>query len=99
MGRVGRAGESTVGDQHDAFAQAAAHDGRGDRQHLLHAWAAHGALVADDHHVAGAYAPLAHRLEGLALRVEDPCGPLVREVAGAGDLQHSALRGQVASQG
>ena len=46
--------------------------GAGDGQHLPHARPALGALVADDHDVAGVDAPGQHGLEGGLLAVEHP---------------------------
>ena len=47
------AGEAPVGEQRDVLAQAGAVERRGDGEHLAHARAADGALVADDDDVAG----------------------------------------------
>ncbi len=49
---VGSAGEAAVGHQGHVLAQPRPHDRRGGREHLGHAGAALGALIADDHHVA-----------------------------------------------
>ena len=49
---VGGAAEAPVGEQRDVLAQAGAVDRGGDREHLAHAGAAGGALVADDDDVA-----------------------------------------------
>ena len=50
---VGAAGEAAVGDERGVAAAAGALHGAGDGQHLAHARAALGALVADDDDVAG----------------------------------------------
>lgn len=50
---VAAAAEASVGDERALLAQAGAHDGGGGREHLGHAGAALGALVADHHHLAG----------------------------------------------
>jgi hypothetical protein len=49
----GAAGEAPVGDQRAGLAQALGLQVAGRVEHLLHAGAALGALVADQHHVAG----------------------------------------------
>ena len=47
-----RAGEPSVGDQRDLAAHALAVERGGGRQHLTHAGAALGTLIANDEHVA-----------------------------------------------
>ena len=66
-----RAGEAPVGDERDRLAEAGADDRRGDAEHLAHARAAGGALVADDEHVAGLRGARAHRVGARLLAVED----------------------------
>ena len=46
------AGEAAVGEQRDGVAEPLPHDRRGDGEHLAHARAAGGALVADHDDVA-----------------------------------------------
>ncbi len=65
------AAESAIGDQADAFAQAAAHDVGGRGEHLLHARAAARAFVADHHHVAGFHLARQDSLGGGFLAFED----------------------------
>ena len=52
-GAARAAGEAAVRDERDGFAEARAHDVGGGGEHFLHAGAAAGAFVADDHDVAG----------------------------------------------
>ena len=52
--------------------QPRAHQGCGDAQHLTHARAAAGSLVADHQHVPLLDAPGLHRGEGFVLGLEDP---------------------------
>ena len=65
-----RAGEAAVGDEHDGLAEAGADDGGGDGQHLAHARAARGALVADDQHVAGVDRARGERVDAVVLALE-----------------------------
>ena len=64
-------------------------------EHLPHARAAAGALVADDHHVARADASSPDRGEGVLLALEHPRrAPVVRPLV-AGHLHHAALGREV----
>ena len=97
-GTPGGAGEAAVGDEGHGLAQAHAHDGGGGVEHLPHAGAALGALVADDHHVAGDDLAGVDGGDGLLLAVKHPGGAGVGHHLGGhgGALDHAALGGQVA---
>ena len=95
---VGRAGESSVGQQQNVVSQVGAHDGAGDCQHLLHTGASSGAFVADYHNVAGIDLVARDRLETGAFSVIDLCRAFVCQVLGSGDLHHGSFRGQIASE-
>ena len=72
----GAAGEAAVGEQQHVLAQAGALDGAGDGEHLAHARAALGALVADDDDVAGDDRAVLQRVHRGALAVEHAGGAL-----------------------
>ena len=73
-------------------AAAGALHGAGDGEHLAHARAALGALVADDDDVAGLDAAGEDRLHRAVLAVEHPGRALEAVEVDAGDLHHRALR-------
>src|SRR5919107_967703 len=92
---AGGAGEAAVGEQGDRLAQPLAHEGRRHAEHLAHPGPALGALVPDHddvpvYHVAGL-----HSLHGLLLGFVDTRGALVMEARIAGNLDNTALGGQV----
>ena len=92
---VGAAGEAAVGDERTVAPAPGAGHGAGDGQHLAHAGAALGALVADDDHGARRRSAPA-RMASMAalLAVEDPrAGPSKVELAvDPGHLDDRALR-------
>mmetsp|Transcript_46316 Transcript_46316/g.144899 ORF Transcript_46316/g.144899 Transcript_46316/m.144899 type:complete len:355 (+) Transcript_46316:1223-2287(+) len=93
---VGAAGEAAVGDERDVVAEAGAHDGGGGLEHLRHAGAALGALVAQHHH--GALGDLlgVDGLDHVVLRVVDLGGAGEAQALLARDLGDGALGGEVA---
>ena len=93
---VGSAGETVIGDQGHALAQAHAHDGRGDREHLAHTRSAFRPLVTDDHHLAGFHLAALNAGQGLLFRVVADGRSAELGSLFAGDLGHCALLGQVA---
>ena len=96
----GGAGEAAVGDEGHILIQAHARDGGGGVEHLPHAGTALGALVADDHYVAGHDPAGIDGLDGVLLAVEHPGRALVdHHLRGhSGLLHHAAVGGQVALQ-
>ena len=95
-GAPGGAGEAAVGDEGHLLVQAHTGDGAGGVEHLPHARAALGALVPDDHHVAGDNLALIDGLDGVLLAVKDTGGAGVDHhlLGHGGLLDHAALRGQ-----
>mmetsp|Transcript_84445 Transcript_84445/g.215010 ORF Transcript_84445/g.215010 Transcript_84445/m.215010 type:complete len:331 (+) Transcript_84445:519-1511(+) len=95
---VGAAGEAAVGHQGDVLAQARTHDRAGRGQHLAHARAALGPLVADDDEVSLIDLALLQALEHKLLAVEDI--RLARELHAllARDLRHAALGAEAPTQ-
>ncbi|SIN06829.1 Uncharacterised protein [Mycobacteroides abscessus subsp. abscessus] len=90
----GPAGEAPVGHQQHILAQAGALDGSGDRQHLAHAGAALGALIADHDDVAMGDGAVLERVQGCSFALENPCGALEDIGFEAGRLHHGALGSQ-----
>ena len=85
------AGEAPVGDERDLLAGALAVERRRRRQHLAHAGAALGALVADDDDVAVLVLARLDRREGVFLAVEDARRAAELQLLQAGDLHDRAL--------
>ena len=94
---AGGAGEAAVGDHRDALAEALADDRRGDLQHLPHPGAADRALVADHDDVAGVDLLVLDGAEAVLFGLEDAGRAGLLAALGAGDLDHGALRGEVAA--
>ena len=92
---VAAAGEASIGDEGDVFAEAASHHGAGRPKHFAHAGAAHGAFHADDDDIA--LLDLARHDGGHAgfLAVEDAGGAGEGEAFLAGDFSDRAFGGEV----
>src|SRR5215472_9327278 len=95
---AGRTGKPSVGDERDLAAHALAIERRGGGEHLTHARAALGALVADDQHVA--LFELAH-LYGretrlLAVKTARRAGEL--ELLQTGHFHNRTVRGEISLQ-
>ncbi|WP_166654839.1 hypothetical protein [Mycobacterium sp. BK086] len=90
--------EPAVGHQQHVLAEARTLDGAGDREHLAHARAALGALVADDDHVAVSDGAVLESVECCPLTLENPCGAFEHIGVEAGRLDHRALGSQRAVQ-
>src|SRR5690606_34170550 len=100
-GQPGRAaGEPPVGDQRARLAEPAALEEGRRVQHLLHAGAALGALVADHDDVTGLDLPAEDALDGVVLRLEHHGGAGERPqlLLDAGGLDDRAVGGDVAAQ-
>ena len=95
---VGRTGETTVGEQRDLVAQALADQRRGDLEHLAHARAARGALVADHNNITGLDPLILNRVKRLFLGFEDSGGTLVLEPLVSGELHHAPQGREIAPQ-
>src|SRR5512144_2346278 len=89
---AGRAREAAVGDERHLVAHALAVERSRGREHLAHAGAAFGALVADDEHLALLVALGAHRGEGILLAIEAAGRPAELKPLHAGDLDDGAVR-------
>ena len=96
----GGAGETSVGDEGHRCAQTHTANGGGGIQHLPHAGAALGALVADDHHITGLNASGIDDLDSLLLGIEHPGGAGVLHHLGShgGLLDDTAVLRQVAKE-
>ena len=92
------AGEAAVGDQGDLVAGALAVKRRRGGQHLAHAGAALGALVADDENVAVLVWPVLDGAEAVLLAVEHARRAAELQLGHAGDLDDGAVRRQRALQ-
>ena len=93
-GSPGGPGEAAVGDEGHLLVQPHAGDGRGGIEHLPHAGPALGALIADDHHVAGDDFPGVDGGDGLVLGVEHPGrAGMDHHLRGHGGLLHNAALG------
>mmetsp|Transcript_80 Transcript_80/g.176 ORF Transcript_80/g.176 Transcript_80/m.176 type:complete len:625 (-) Transcript_80:19-1893(-) len=91
--------EPTVSEERAFIPEPRPHDGAGGCEHLRHAGAALGPLVADhDHGALELGGVLAQLGQHLLLRVEAEGGALEQQPLLAGDLSHGALRGEVAVQ-
>src|SRR5207248_2257370 len=95
---AGRAAEAAVRDERDGLAQTAAHQGRRDAEHLAHAGAAAGSLVADHHHVAGGDAAVAYCRECVLFAVEHARGTGMARALVTGGLHHRSVRSEIAPQ-
>ncbi|GAD53673.1 hypothetical protein MBEHAL_2433 [Halarchaeum acidiphilum MH1-52-1] len=95
---AGRTTEAAVGEERDVVLVALPDDGGGDAEHLAHAGTAARAFVPDDDDVAGLDLAALHVRHRVLLVVEDARGPLVMEALLAGDLEHAAVRREVAGQ-
>src|SRR5204862_2106018 len=85
------AGEPSVGNQRDRFAQARADDRAGDREHLAHARPAARSLVPDDDDVTGLDRLGLDGLERGFFAVEDTRGAAMLHAIGARDLHDGAI--------
>ncbi|MBX9920533.1 MAG: hypothetical protein K2Y33_12020 [Mycolicibacterium frederiksbergense] len=94
----GATGEPSVGHQQHILAQPGALDGAGDGQHLPHAGAALGALVADDDDIAVGDGAVLQRIERRSFTLENPRGALEHIGVEPGGLDHRALGRQRAVQ-
>ena len=96
----GGPGKPAVGDEGHRFPQPHAADGGGGVEHLPHARAALGPLVADDHHIAGMDLLPINIGNGFLLGIVHPGGAFVdHHLRGHGGLlHHAAIRSQVALQ-
>ena len=92
------AGEPAVRDERDRLPQPDAHHRGRDAQHLAHARPAGRPLVAHDQHVALVDRAAADGGGARLLAVEHAGRPGLRGARGAGELDHRALRRQVAVQ-
>ena len=95
---VGGAAEAPVGEQGHVLAQPGAVDRRRDREHLAHAGAAGGALVADDDDVAGLDPALRHGLHRALLAVEDARRAAVVAPLVPGELHDAPVGREVPAQ-
>ena len=92
------AGEAPVGEQGDVLTEPLADDRGGDLEHLAHPRPAGRALVADHDHVAGVDPLGLDGREAVLLGLEDARRAGLAHALGAGDLDHGAVRGEVAAQ-
>src|SRR6202521_1741407 len=95
---AGGAGEAAVGDERDLAAHALAVKRRCGSEHLAHAGAAPGTLVADDKHVAFLVLAVLHRIEAGLLAVEAARGAGKLEAFHACDLHDCAFGREIALQ-
>src|SRR6478735_641227 len=94
----GATGEAAVGEQQHVLAEPGALDRSRDREHLAHARATLGALVADDDDVAGHEGAVLHGIHRGALAVEDARGALEDVRVEPGRLHDRPLGGERAHQ-
>ena len=95
---VAAAGEAAVGDEGDVVEHAGAGQGAGGGEHLGHAGAALGALVADDDDIPLLDAALLEALDHRLLGVEHAGGAGELRALLAGDLGDAAAGGERAAQ-
>src|SRR5690606_7392960 len=95
---AGAAREAPVGDERHLVAHALAVEAGRGRQHLTHARAALGALVADDENLAFLVLAVLHRAEAVLLAVEHASRTAELQLGKACDLDDGAVRCQRALQ-
>ena len=92
------AGEAPVGDEEDILAQSGTLDRPGDHEHLAHARAALGSLIANDDHVTRLDGPVLEGRHGRLLALEDTRRALEGIDGDAGVLDHGTLGCERAAQ-
>ncbi len=95
---VRRAAEAPVGDENHGVAEAPAHDGAGDGEHLPHPRTALRTLPPDDDDVSLLNLSRLHGREGFFFGVEDPRRTLVARAVVARELHHRPLGGERAAE-
>src|SRR6185503_5068828 len=93
---VAAAGESSVGDERDVFAETFAHDGAGGRKHFSHARPAARPFVSDDDDVAFLDRAVEDAFERGFFGVEHARGAGEAHAFFAGDFRDGAFGGEVA---